>query len=211
MTHQNKLLSSLLTSAKGVETLIEIKSAKPKAKGIVIEEQSEFTPRTRPQQLPLPPKGKAKAMIDADYQMAQKMQAEEQEQLSNEEKLREVQVSKKSSKKQKLEVDKESEELLCLEIIPDDEDEVTIDATPLVQKLILSVQVNVIEGVNAVDEEVSTAKLIHSSGINKSVATVKAHEVTTVKSLSQLLLLLILVKLGFNVNAVSRLLVLLGC
>ncbi|GJT87335.1 zf-CCHC domain-containing protein [Tanacetum coccineum] len=34
------------------QTLIEIKSAKPKVKGVVIEEQSESTTRTRPQQLP---------------------------------------------------------------------------------------------------------------------------------------------------------------
>ncbi|GJW98988.1 putative ribonuclease H-like domain-containing protein [Tanacetum coccineum] len=123
------------------ETLTEIKSAKPKVKGVVIGEQSESTTRTRPQQLPSKDKGKAimeepekptkrkdqikhdeevaqrlqaqlqaeleeedrlvrqreeeaniiswdnvQAMIDADYQMAQQMQAEEQEKLSIEEK-----------------------------------------------------------------------------------------------------------------------------
>ncbi|GJT39407.1 hypothetical protein Tco_0939272 [Tanacetum coccineum] len=123
------------------QTLMEIKSAKPNVKGVVIGEQSESTTRTRPQQLPSKDKGKAimeepekptkrkdqirhdeevaqrlqaqmqaeleeedrlvrqreeeanivswdnvQAMIDADYQMAQQMQAEEQEKLSIEEK-----------------------------------------------------------------------------------------------------------------------------
>ncbi|GJV86974.1 hypothetical protein Tco_1530912 [Tanacetum coccineum] len=40
------------------QTLIEIKSAKSKVKGVVIGEQSESTTRTRPQQLPLKDKGK---------------------------------------------------------------------------------------------------------------------------------------------------------
>ncbi|GJT70877.1 hypothetical protein Tco_1030163 [Tanacetum coccineum] len=89
-------------------TLIEIKIAKPKVKGVVIEEQSESTTRIRPQQLPSKDKAKleeedrlvrqreeeanivswdnVQAMIDADYQMAQQMQAEEQERLSIKEK-----------------------------------------------------------------------------------------------------------------------------
>ncbi|GJR32391.1 retrovirus-related pol polyprotein from transposon TNT 1-94 [Tanacetum coccineum] len=125
------------------QTLIEIKSAKPNVKRVVIGEQSESTTRTRPQQLPSKNKGKAimeepekptkrkdqirhdeevaqrlqaqlkaeleeedrlvrqreeeanivswdnvQAMIDADYQMAQQMQAEEQEKLSIEEKFK---------------------------------------------------------------------------------------------------------------------------
>ncbi|GJZ82121.1 hypothetical protein Tco_0647115 [Tanacetum coccineum] len=123
------------------QTLIEIRSAKSKVKGVVIGEQSESTTRTRPQQLPSKDKGKGimeepekptkkkdqirhdeevaqrlqaqmqveleeedrlvrqkeeeanivswdnvQAMIDADYQIAQQMQAEEQEKLSIEEK-----------------------------------------------------------------------------------------------------------------------------
>ncbi|GKE93192.1 hypothetical protein Tco_1574287 [Tanacetum coccineum] len=86
-----------------VQTLIEIISAKPKVKGVVIGEQSETTTRTRPQQLPSKDKAELEeedrlvrqreeeANIvswdnDADYQMAQQMQAEEQEKLSIEEK-----------------------------------------------------------------------------------------------------------------------------
>ncbi|GJR14480.1 putative ribonuclease H-like domain-containing protein [Tanacetum coccineum] len=61
------------------QTLIEIKSAKPKVKGVVIGEQSESTTRIRPQLLPSKDK-------DVDYQMAQQMQAGEQEKLSIEEK-----------------------------------------------------------------------------------------------------------------------------
>ncbi|GJT62534.1 hypothetical protein Tco_1006067 [Tanacetum coccineum] len=123
------------------QTLIEIRSAKSKVKGVMIGEKSESTTRTRPQQLPSKDKGKCiigepekptkkkdqirhdeevaqilqaqmqaeleeeyrlvrkreeeanivswdnvQAMIDADYQMAQQMQAEEQEKLSIKEK-----------------------------------------------------------------------------------------------------------------------------
>ncbi|GJT64576.1 hypothetical protein Tco_1016056 [Tanacetum coccineum] len=70
------------------QTLIEIKSEKPKVKMVMIGEQSESTTRKRPQQLPSKDKGKGimvQAMIDADYQMAQQIQAEEQEKLSVEE------------------------------------------------------------------------------------------------------------------------------
>ncbi|GJU85405.1 hypothetical protein Tco_1292951, partial [Tanacetum coccineum] len=122
------------------QTLIEIISAKPKVKKVVIGEHGESITRTIPQQLPSKDKGKGvmveepvkmkkkdqisldeelafklqakeeeeeklarekvqreeeanivswdkvQAMIDADYQMAKKMQAEEQEKLSIEEK-----------------------------------------------------------------------------------------------------------------------------
>ncbi|GJZ02131.1 hypothetical protein Tco_0520092, partial [Tanacetum coccineum] len=120
------------------QTLIEIRSAKPKVKGVVIGEQSESTTRTRPQQLPSKDKGKEgfngleektwkmkkkdqisfneqeairlqaefdeevrlvrekdeanvalieewndiQAKIDADYQLAQRLQAQEQEELT---------------------------------------------------------------------------------------------------------------------------------
>ncbi|GKB10015.1 hypothetical protein Tco_0843938 [Tanacetum coccineum] len=59
------------------QTLIEIKSAKPKAKWIVMQEPSESTPTISSQQ-----PSQVKAMMDVDYQMAQQLQAEEQEQLS---------------------------------------------------------------------------------------------------------------------------------
>ncbi|GJQ97939.1 Myc-type, basic helix-loop-helix domain-containing protein [Tanacetum coccineum] len=94
------------------QTLIEIKAAKPKVRGVMIQEPSEFTTTTTTTPAASKPsqdKGKAKmiesekplkkkdqimydqedntqAMMDADYQMAQQLQAEEQEQLSIEEK-----------------------------------------------------------------------------------------------------------------------------
>ncbi|GJS63996.1 hypothetical protein Tco_0678560 [Tanacetum coccineum] len=100
------------------------------------------------------------AKIEADYQLAQRLQAQEQEELTNAEKARLTELVEESSKKidaeiaqessskragdeleqesfkkQKLEEDKESEELKqCLEIIPDDGDDVTIDATHLPTK-----------------------------------------------------------------------------
>ncbi|GJZ65254.1 putative ribonuclease H-like domain-containing protein [Tanacetum coccineum] len=72
------------------QTLIEIKSAKPKVKGVVIGEQSESTTRTRPQQLPSKDKGKGimeepekptkkKDQIRLDEEIAFRLQAEEEE------------------------------------------------------------------------------------------------------------------------------------
>ncbi|GJZ56557.1 hypothetical protein Tco_0611750 [Tanacetum coccineum] len=68
------------------------------------------------------------AKTDVDYQLAQRLQAQEQKEFIDAEKAR-------FSKKQKLEEDKESEELKqYLELILDDGDDVTIDATPLSTK-----------------------------------------------------------------------------
>ncbi|GJX74464.1 hypothetical protein Tco_0313059 [Tanacetum coccineum] len=72
------------------QTLIEIRSAKPKVKGVVIGEHSESTTRTRPQQLPSKDKGKGimvvkpvkmkkKDQISLDEELAFKLQAEEEE------------------------------------------------------------------------------------------------------------------------------------
>ncbi|GKE65081.1 hypothetical protein Tco_1519242 [Tanacetum coccineum] len=72
------------------QTLIKIKSAKPKVKEVVIGEQSESTTRTRPQQLPLkdkvkgimveePMKMKKKDQISLDEEFAFKLQADEEE------------------------------------------------------------------------------------------------------------------------------------
>ncbi|GKD89211.1 hypothetical protein Tco_1364718 [Tanacetum coccineum] len=68
------------------------------------------------------------AKVEADYQLAQRLQAQEQEELSDAEKAT-------FSKKQKVDDDKETEELKkCMEIISDDGDDVTIEATPLSTK-----------------------------------------------------------------------------
>ncbi|GJR70451.1 hypothetical protein Tco_0016516 [Tanacetum coccineum] len=90
------------------------------------------------------------AKINADYQLAQRLQTQEQDEFTEAEKARLANTfvdyrtelveesSKKAkidSKKQKLEEDKESEELKqCLEIILDDGADVTIDATHLSTK-----------------------------------------------------------------------------
>ncbi|GKB48533.1 hypothetical protein Tco_0899286 [Tanacetum coccineum] len=94
------------------QTLIEIRSAKPKVKGVMIGEQSESTTRTR--------------KVDEVRAEGSKTVAEGSSKRAGEE------LEQESSKKQKLEEDKESEELKkCLEIILDDGDDVTIDATLL--------------------------------------------------------------------------------
>ncbi|GKE43950.1 hypothetical protein Tco_1471234, partial [Tanacetum coccineum] len=72
-----------------VQTLIEIRSAKPKVKRVVIGEQSESTTRTRPQHLPSKDKGKGimveepvkikkKDQISLDEELAFKLQGEEE-------------------------------------------------------------------------------------------------------------------------------------
>ncbi|GJT36573.1 hypothetical protein Tco_0926992 [Tanacetum coccineum] len=82
ITTAGEVVTTTVDDLTLAQTLIEIRSAKSKVKGVVIGEQSESITRTRPQQLP----SKDKAMIDADYQMAQQMQAKKQEELSIEEK-----------------------------------------------------------------------------------------------------------------------------
>nr|GEW85449.1 hypothetical protein [Tanacetum cinerariifolium] len=74
------------------KALLEIKTIKPKAKGIVLEELSESTTTTKTIYLKQShDKGKGimddvQAKIDADYQMAKRLQAEEQQELTDEEK-----------------------------------------------------------------------------------------------------------------------------
>ncbi|GJU37961.1 hypothetical protein Tco_1186315 [Tanacetum coccineum] len=95
------------------------------------------------------------AMIDVDYQMAQQMQAEEQEELDMDIELVEgsevraegsetrvegsskragEELEQESSKKQKLEEDKETTELQRLIEVVTDKEEVAIDAIPLATK-----------------------------------------------------------------------------
>ncbi|GJY06172.1 hypothetical protein Tco_0373226, partial [Tanacetum coccineum] len=93
-------------------------------------------------------------MMDVDYELAARLQEQEQEELTIEEssklfvelmdkrkkhfaRLRaEEQRRKLSTKKQKMDDDKEKEELKqCFEIVPDDGDDVTIDATSLSVKI----------------------------------------------------------------------------
>ncbi|GJW53704.1 hypothetical protein Tco_0097789 [Tanacetum coccineum] len=80
------------------QTLIEIRSAKSKVKGVVIGEQSKFTTRTIPQQLPSKDKGKGimeepekptkkKDQIRHDEEVAQRLQAQMQAKLEEEDRL----------------------------------------------------------------------------------------------------------------------------
>nr|GEX33185.1 uncharacterized mitochondrial protein AtMg00810-like [Tanacetum cinerariifolium] len=131
--------------------LMEIKSAKPKALKVVIQEPKQGTTTTtlititaassRPkakgfviheQEKAPTPIDDVQAKIDVDYELAQRLQADEQEELTDAEKRVGDELELERSKKQKVEDDKESKELKkCLEIIPDYGDDVTIDATPL--------------------------------------------------------------------------------
>ncbi|GJR95306.1 retrovirus-related pol polyprotein from transposon TNT 1-94 [Tanacetum coccineum] len=67
------------------QNLIEIRSTRPKAKRIIFKEPGESTTTTTTP-APILSKIKDKATMDADYQMAQQLQAEEQEELTIEEK-----------------------------------------------------------------------------------------------------------------------------
>ncbi|GJX18804.1 hypothetical protein Tco_0221481 [Tanacetum coccineum] len=80
------------------QTLIEIRSEKSKVKGVVIGEQSESTTRTRHQQLPSKDKGKGimeepekptkkKDQIRHDEEVAQRLQAQMQAELEEEDRL----------------------------------------------------------------------------------------------------------------------------
>ncbi|GJR13969.1 hypothetical protein Tco_0796621 [Tanacetum coccineum] len=116
---------------------------RPKAKGFVIQEQEPMasTPITSSKDKgkgimvkePLKMKKKDQDKVETDYELAQRLQAEEQEELTIEEnKTREESSSKRAgdeleqepSKKQKVDDDKETKELKqCMEIISDDGDD----------------------------------------------------------------------------------------
>ncbi|GKA30246.1 hypothetical protein Tco_0716551 [Tanacetum coccineum] len=147
------------------QTLAELKSARPKTKGVVIQDPSESTPtislqlqsqikfddeealrlqakfdeedrlaREKAQQVEEANIAwdDIQAKVKADYQLAQRLQAQEQEEFS---KRAGEALEQESSKKQKVDDDKETEELKqCMEIILDDGDDVTIEATPLSTK-----------------------------------------------------------------------------
>ncbi|GJT28384.1 putative ribonuclease H-like domain-containing protein [Tanacetum coccineum] len=115
---------------------------RPKAKGLVIQEQEQAsTPITSSKDKgkgimvkePLKMKKKDQDKVETDYELAQRLQAEEQEELTIEEnETREESSSKRAgdeleqepSKKQKVDDDKETEELKqCMEFISDDGDD----------------------------------------------------------------------------------------
>ncbi|GKD69852.1 hypothetical protein Tco_1323942 [Tanacetum coccineum] len=93
--------SAITTTANDLtlaQTLMEIRSARPKLKGVMIQEQGESTTTTRPQQQPSKDKGKGimvepekptkrKVQIKLDEEAAQRLQAELQAELEEEERL----------------------------------------------------------------------------------------------------------------------------
>ncbi|GKA03658.1 hypothetical protein Tco_0676439 [Tanacetum coccineum] len=148
-------LAQALAELKNVKPKVATTAVtRPKAKGLVIQEQEQAsTPIVSSSQ-------SSQDKVETDYELAQRLQAEEQEELTTEEKSklfvqllekrrkhfaakrakerRNIPPTKattkeyKCSKKQKVDEDKESEELKkYLEIVPDDGDDVTIKATPL--------------------------------------------------------------------------------
>ncbi|GJW63681.1 putative ribonuclease H-like domain-containing protein [Tanacetum coccineum] len=100
------------------QTLAELKSARPKTKGVVMQEPSESTLIIY-LQLPSQVKGQGSKDKVSSKTASSRGKALEQE----------------SFKKQKVDDDTETKELKqCMEIISDDEDDVTIEATPLSTK-----------------------------------------------------------------------------
>nr|GEW52307.1 ribonuclease H-like domain-containing protein [Tanacetum cinerariifolium] len=130
------------------KALIDIKTSKPKAKGIVMQEPSE-TPTPTPidsSQQPSKAKDKGKAkmigpekplkrkdQIMIDDEVAKNLEAQLQAELEEEDRLaRQKEVKANIAR---IEEKNESTKLKrCLEMIPDDEDVVTIEATPLSSK-----------------------------------------------------------------------------
>ncbi|GKF08759.1 hypothetical protein Tco_0042983 [Tanacetum coccineum] len=127
------------------QTLIEIRSAKPKVKGVVIGEQSESTTRTRPQQLPLKDKGKVimkepkkptkrKDKIRHDEEVAQRLQAQiyKHNQLKNKSFDDIQKLFDKAMKRVNIFVDMDTELVEGNEVRAEDEDK----ETPELQRLI---------------------------------------------------------------------------
>nr|GEX66391.1 hypothetical protein [Tanacetum cinerariifolium] len=125
------------------QALVEIKTTKPKTKRIVLHEPSESPTTTT-----TVPSRNHRTRIDADYQMAERLQAKEQQELTDEEKatlfmqllekkrkfFAAKRVEEKRNKPPTPAQQKKSSELKQLmEIIPDEE-EVAIDAIPLAVK-----------------------------------------------------------------------------
>ncbi|GKD37791.1 hypothetical protein Tco_1257998 [Tanacetum coccineum] len=111
------------------QALQELRTAKPKVKEIVFNEQVKSTTTTtrissqQPSQAIVQDKG-CEVRAEGSETRVEGSSKREGEELEQE-----------SSKKKKLEEDKESKELKqCLEIVPDDGDDVTIYATPLSTK-----------------------------------------------------------------------------
>nr|GEV97375.1 ribonuclease H-like domain-containing protein [Tanacetum cinerariifolium] len=136
------------------QTLMEIKAAKPKEKGVIIQEPSKFrtTSPSQPPQAKNKGKGimielgknlKKKDQITLDEEVARKLKVKMKVEMDKLQ-LMLIEVTEASSKRAKEELEKESakkqkldeqEQLKrCLEIVPEDDDDVAIEATPLSSK-----------------------------------------------------------------------------
>ncbi|GKC11672.1 hypothetical protein Tco_1008454 [Tanacetum coccineum] len=122
-------------TGKSMTTTISSQQSQDKGKGIMIKEPVK--PMKKKDLINLDEEAK----IEADHELAQRLQAGEQEELSVEEKAKLLQqlleqrrkhfAAKKSTKKQKVDDDKDTAELQSLmEVIPNEE-EVAIDVVPL--------------------------------------------------------------------------------
>nr|GEX11382.1 hypothetical protein [Tanacetum cinerariifolium] len=111
------------------QTLIKITEAKPKARGVIVQEPSKFrtTSSLQPSQLPhAKDKGKRIMIVE---ERSRKTQAEVTKGSS---KRARDELEQESAKRQRLEKEDDSVELKrCLKIVPEDDDDVTIKATPL--------------------------------------------------------------------------------
>ncbi|GJV29613.1 hypothetical protein Tco_1386061 [Tanacetum coccineum] len=154
-TFGKKLLAEKEVAEK--ETLIEIKAAKPKvvtttattttttrpkARGVVFQEPSEFKTTSSPSQASQLPqakdKGKGKMWVDSFIPMDSEVVEGSKSQAEGSKKRTREELESDNSKKQKIdesveaEVDDEAEIKRLMEIVPDDE--VAIDAIPLATK-----------------------------------------------------------------------------
>nr|GEX84893.1 reverse transcriptase domain-containing protein [Tanacetum cinerariifolium] len=114
------------------QTLINIKATKPKARGVIVQEPSEFrtTLSSQPSQLPqAKDKGKGIMIVEEKSKKTQASLTEDSSKRAGDE------LEQESAKRQRLEKEDDSTELeRCLEIVPKDNDDVTIEATPLFSK-----------------------------------------------------------------------------
>nr|GEU45710.1 hypothetical protein [Tanacetum cinerariifolium] len=121
------------------QNLREIKAAKPKARGVIVQEQSEFRTTSSSQPLPLlqaEDKGKG-IMIEPEKPLKKEHQISFDEEVA-----RKLEAQMKAKKKEEETIAREKDEKeddsaelkRCLEIVPEDDDGVTIEATPLSSK-----------------------------------------------------------------------------
>ncbi|GKC47734.1 hypothetical protein Tco_1065456 [Tanacetum coccineum] len=163
MTLAQALAELRNTKPKAITTAVTTTTTaviRPKAKGLIIQEQEEAsTPINSLKdkgkgimvEEPLKMKKKDQDKVETDYELAQRLQAEEQEELTVEEnevraegseiiaqessfKRAGYELEQEKTKKQKIDDDQEEAEIKKLmEIIPDEE-EVAVDAIPLATK-----------------------------------------------------------------------------